>query len=73
MEKTNGEDPNSYQMSQDPLHFSLFPFLPLSKFWKYKCNDVIFGGFNYLIYISKLLKTLVMEIENGKNKLRCSE
>jgi hypothetical protein len=37
--------------SPDPLHFFTFPFLPLLKFWKYKCNDATFGGSNYLTYI----------------------
>jgi hypothetical protein len=41
--------------------FLFFSFLLLLKFWKYKCNDVIFSGFNYLIYILKLLKTIVIE------------
>jgi hypothetical protein len=37
-----------------------------------KCNYVTFGGSNYLIYILKLFKTIVMERRNGENKWRGS-
>jgi hypothetical protein len=45
--------------SQDSVHFSSSPFLPLLIFWEYKCNNVTFCGFNYLLYIWKLFKNMV--------------
>jgi hypothetical protein len=52
------------KMELDPLYFLLYPFLPLLKYWKYKCNDVTFSESNYLIYILKFFKIILPLILN---------